>query len=144
MPRNCCSSCWYQWPATKNLPQNVQVAPELQKPKAIAYEECTALGRCRAGWLLEGYLCVEWGGVPGRQEVEWLTSLSQCSFRIGCVQEGFNIGKMVPICRLLWRGPKKGAMDAVPSVLTLVPYNSVFPCMSLVSPKLLTFCRRPG
>lgn len=79
-------------------------------------------------------------------------SPSQCSFRIWCSRGGFNIGKMVPICRLPWseayqvapsdRGqwlslacsgapPKgateKGTMTAVPLVFTPAPHNSVFP-----------------
>lgn len=45
----------------------------------------------------------------------------------------------MPTCRLLWRGANKAAMVAALLALALVPHTSVFPRMSLVPPKQLTF-----
>lgn len=46
------------------------------------------------GSLGAGNLCIGWGR---------LISLDKCSFRIGCMGELFNTGKMAPSCRLPWR-----------------------------------------
>lgn len=94
------------------------------------------------------FCCRQFVGWVGRGLWEtwvWrvLISPDQCSFIIGCVGKGFNIGKMVSTCRLPGRGSDKGAMVIVPLALTLVSHNPVFPRMSLAPPELLTLCQHP-
>lgn len=101
------------------------------------------------GQLLEkdppGAVCGLGGaGSQGDMEVEGLISPGQFSCRTGHVGGWLTQAKwrLSVDCH---RGvPNKGTKTTVPLALAPVPHNSVFPCMILVPPKLLSLHWHPG
>lgn len=105
--------------------------------KGQDWADCWALGLpqviCRLGGA--GFY-----GVTRWSRPIWL---GQCIFRIGYVGRGFNTGKMVPIGGLHQREAWQRNNSDCPSSTHPMQHNSVFLCMPLVHPELLT-CWSPG
>lgn len=136
--------------ASSGPPPNVFL--EMCTPTELRFlssAECMAPGRGRAGvnvgkwachrqfvgWVRQG-LRETWGGadlIKLMQLQNWL-----------CSGEGSTQARWHPYVDCPVGRPNKRAMTAVPPAVVLALHNSVFPCISLMPPKLLTLHQCSG